>query len=82
MGLIWVGVLDCLVVVNSVVTCTLMCIETWFAVFVFVVWVASVGRCVLGDLVLLFVDCCCLESVCVDMVVLVSCIICDLGARF
>lgn len=35
--LIWVGGLGCLIVINSVVTCTLMCIETRFGMFVFVV---------------------------------------------
>lgn len=35
--LIWVDGLGCLIVINSVVTCTLMCIETRFGIFVFVV---------------------------------------------
>lgn len=45
--LIWVAGLDCLITVSSVVVCMLMCIETWFGVFGFVVWVASVSCCVL-----------------------------------
>lgn len=53
LGLIWVGDLDYLVVINSVVTCKLMCIETWFVVFAIVVWVASVRCSVPGVLDLL-----------------------------